>query len=200
MSFSWSSLLLEHEFFLLSLPYVLCWGVADQKKAKREKERGRLGKAKKNQYMSDKKAQILDGSSVWVWGERRSDEREKGKQFYSSLPILKDLWETSYVFNSWQKRKQNEGIFSSFRRKLNWKFSIIYIWGKRAFPSFSIHPLTPLAFSKYFSAKKFWWRWSSGKKRTTRGREMTVLCCNKFSQYTKKKNPYFSSGWRKERS
>lgn len=28
------------------------------------KERGRLGKAKKNQYMSDKKAQILDGSSV----------------------------------------------------------------------------------------------------------------------------------------
>ena len=54
--------------------FIFCGGVGDvwngeKKKRERKSEegnmkRGRLGKAKKNQYMSDKKAQILDDSSV----------------------------------------------------------------------------------------------------------------------------------------
>lgn len=36
----------------------------EREKKRRKMKRGRLGKAKENQYMSDKKAQILDGSSV----------------------------------------------------------------------------------------------------------------------------------------
>jgi hypothetical protein len=40
------------------------WGEEKERKRRRKMKRGRLGKAKKNQYMSDKKAQILDDSSV----------------------------------------------------------------------------------------------------------------------------------------
>lgn len=91
MSFSWScvALLLEHKFFPENV--MCCVSGAKRMGEKRMKEegklkRGRLGKAKENQYVSDKKAQILDGSSVWVWGARTR------ATFYSSLPILKDLW------------------------------------------------------------------------------------------------------------
>jgi hypothetical protein len=35
-----------------------------REKRRRKMKRGKLGKAKENQYMSDKKAQILGGSSV----------------------------------------------------------------------------------------------------------------------------------------
>lgn len=70
-------------------------------------KRGRLGKAKKNQYMSDKKAQILDGSSVWVWSEAAAAE------FYSSLPILKDLWNFLCI-QSMAKAKAKWRNFLSF--------------------------------------------------------------------------------------
>jgi hypothetical protein len=76
--------LLEHEqsFFLLLSLKMLCVvldgeGERDEggewrsvveretrKKGRKKMKRGRLGKAKENQYMSDKKAQILGGSSV----------------------------------------------------------------------------------------------------------------------------------------
>lgn len=74
MSFSWSSarrsLLLEHKIFpenvMCCVRRVRVWGGGREKSAEKEEKlkRGRLGKAKKNQYVSDKKAQILDGSSV----------------------------------------------------------------------------------------------------------------------------------------
>lgn len=59
-------LLLEHKIF----PEMLCvvfvgWKMSEERgRKKRKMKRGRLGKAKENQYVSDKKAQILDASSV----------------------------------------------------------------------------------------------------------------------------------------
>lgn len=158
-------LLLEHKIFPENVmcregrggrvEEALVWAQQRGKKTERKMKRGRLGKAKKNQYVSDKKAQILDVSSVWV-----SRFLHKHRViFYSSLPILKDLWGTSYVFNSWQKRKQNEGIFSSLEGKLNWKFSIIYIWGQSFFDSSLASLIRP--FTEEISAQ-LWWRRSWG--------------------------------------
>lgn len=89
------------------------------------------------------------------------------------------IYGASYVFNSWrQKRKQNEGILSSLKGKLNWKFSIMYIWGVgwKSFSSF-IERLAP-ATRLEDECQSSWEGWAVG--RGLKCGQTTVLNCNKL--------------------
>lgn len=60
-------MLLEHEKAMCCVYFGVGWSEKKERErasGKKENEKGRLGKAKENQYVSDKKAQILDVSSV----------------------------------------------------------------------------------------------------------------------------------------
>lgn len=128
----------------------------------------------------------------------------KSTQIYSlsshSLPILKDLWRQKtflmYSIRCKDGKKENEGIFPSLlRKKLNWKFSIIYIWGKL----FHLQRLilsspTNTLYNKVCFQKTSRWRKvlcdedGALEMRSGGWKGMTILCCNKFSQYIKKKS------------
>lgn len=123
----------------------------EKEKRRRKMKRGRLGKAKKNQYMSDKKAQILDGSSVWVWSSSRILFVSANLEGFMELLM--------YSIHGKSESKMKE--FSLVHRwtKLNWKFSIIYIWGNGKSELFlalaiSSHPFRSERFQQKFS----WWR------------------------------------------
>lgn len=94
----------------------------------------------------------------------------------SSLPILKDLWNhLMYSIHGWEGvggTEKREKIakwrnfpfsFSSRRcsgEKLNWKFSIIYIWGVSRAPNLSLPPCCSETFFSIFLMK-------------------TLLCCTR---------------------
>lgn len=189
-------LLVEHETFFSSLPIppagplrkvvAKCarWGDEARNVFRQQdgkgKWRGRLGTAKENQYVSDKKAQILDASGVWV-------RKEKHTNLFPSLTLCQS-WRIygrerrflciQFIAKKTEKRKMKEFSHRSLQKKLNWKFSIIYIWGKKLFASaFALIPpsigcaATSFAFHEIHEMKKtlFWWRWSFQTRSTRAG-------------------------------